>query len=232
MLDERLSLVASMYEPCQWGADIGTDHAYLPRYLLKAGICRHMIAADVSSGALANARATLTRARLLDRAVLTLANGLDAIDRPCGCASITGMGGDTMAEILTRGADRLQGAVLVLSAHTELPLVRQAVREIGYHIVREELCRAAGRFYVCWRGEVGAAEMTEDELLYGRKLWQGEDPRLKEYAAWRIRVTQKRLDGLRSAALPDAAAIEAAEREITFYRTKRRCDHADRTASI
>ena len=31
MLDERLSLVAAMYEPCHWGADIGTDHAYLPR---------------------------------------------------------------------------------------------------------------------------------------------------------------------------------------------------------
>ena len=220
MLDERLSLVASMYEPGAWGADVGTDHAYLPRYLLKADVCRNMIAADVSAGALANARATLTRARLMDRAVLTLADGLDAIDRPCSCISITGMGGDTMGAILTRGADRLRGAVLVLSAHTELHLVRQAVQEIGYHFVREELCRAAGRFYVCWRAEPGAADMTEEELLYGGMLWNTGNPQLAEYAAWRIRVTQKRLDGLRSAATPDAAGIAAAEREIAFYRTK------------
>ena len=100
MLDERLTLVAAMYEPCEWGADIGTDHAYLPRHLLKAGICQQMIAADISEGALSNARATLTRAKLLDRAVLTLADGLDALDRACGCVSVTGMGGDTMADLL------------------------------------------------------------------------------------------------------------------------------------
>ncbi len=220
MLDERLSLVAAMYEPCPWGADIGTDHAYLPRYLLKAGICQQMIAADVSEGALANARATLTRARLLDRAVLTLADGLEAVDRPCGCVSLTGMGGDTMADILRRGADRLQGAVLVLSAHTELALVRQAVQDIGYHIVREELCRAAGRFYICWRAEPGGEMLSEDDLLFGGLLWQTQHPLLGQYAAWRVRVAQKRLSGLRSAAVPDIAAIRAAEREITFYQAK------------
>ena len=220
MLDERLSLVAAMYEPCQWGADIGTDHAYLPRYLLKAGICQQMIAADVSEGALANARATLTRARLLDRAVLTLADGLMAVDRPCGCVSLTGMGGDTMADILRRGAERLQGAVLVLSAHTELALVRQAVQDVGYHFVREELCRAAGRFYICWRAEPGAEMLSEEALLFGGLLWQTQHPLLGQYAAWRVRVAQKRLTGLRSAAAPDMAAIRAAEREIAFYQAK------------
>ncbi|MBR3763026.1 MAG: SAM-dependent methyltransferase [Clostridia bacterium] len=220
MLDQRLSLVASMYEPCEWGADIGTDHAYLPRHLLKAGICRNMIAADVSAPALANARATLTRARLLDRTVLALADGLTAIDRPCGCVSITGMGGDTMSEIITRGADRLQGAVLVLSAHTELPLVRRAVMDIGYHLVREELCRAAGRFYVCWRAEPGRQDMPEDEIRYGRMLWETPSPLTAEYAAWRVRVNQKRLTGLRAAAVPDAAAIADAERAIAFYLTR------------
>ncbi len=220
MLDERLSLVAAMYEPCVWGADIGTDHAYLPRYLLKSGICQHMIAADVSEGALANARETLTRSRLLDRSVLTLADGLDALDRPCGCVSITGMGGDTMAALLRRGADRLQGAVLVLSAHTELELVRQAVQEIGYHFVREELCRAAGRFYVCWRAEPGMQSWSEDELLFGNLLWQADVPLLAPYAAWRMKVAKKRLAGLEAATVPDAAAIADAKREVAFYRNK------------
>jgi len=220
MLDERLMLVASMYERCEWGADIGTDHAYLPRYLLKSGICQRMIAADISEGALTNARATLTRARLLDRAVLTLADGLDAIDRPCGCVSVTGMGGDTMAELLLRGAGRLQGAVLVLSAHTELHRVRGAIHDIGYHIVREELCRAAGRFYVCWRAEAGTEAMDESEIQYGQLLWESHSPLLPEYAAWRMKVTQKRLDGLRAAADPDEAAILATKSEVDFYRTK------------
>lgn len=220
MLDERLSLAAAMYEPCEWGADIGTDHAYLPRHLLMSGICRNMIAADVSEGALANARTTLERSRLLDRTKLTLADGFRAIDRPCGCISVTGMGGDTMAAIIREGADRLQGAVLVLSAHTELELVRRAVLDIGYHFVREELCRAAGRFYVCWRAEPGHLPMTDEELLFGGRLWQSNSPLLAEYATWRRNVAGKRLAGLRSAAIPDPAAIHAAESEVAFYQRK------------
>lgn len=222
MLDERLTLAASLYEPCAWGADIGTDHAYLPCRLLQTGVCQRMIAADVSPGALANAHETLTRAALLDRAVLTLADGLDALDRPCGCVSIMGMGGKTLAEILRRGQDRLHGAVLVLSAHTELPLVRQAVTAIGYRIVREELCRAAGRFYVFWRAEPGmqADPLSEDALLYGGLLWETAHPDLREYAAWRMRVTQDRLRGLLAAANPDHEAICAARREIAFYERK------------
>lgn len=220
MLDERLSLVAAMYEPCPWGADIGTDHAYLPRYLLKAGICQQMIAADVSEGALANARDTLTRSRLLDRVSLRLADGFDAIDRPCGCVSVTGMGGDTMAALLMRGADRLQGAVLVLSAHTELALVRRAVQDIGYHFVREELCRAAGRFYVCWRAEAGYEALTEEECAFGKLLWETDSPLLPPYAAWRMKVADQRLRGLQSAAAPDETAIREATREVAFYRSK------------
>ena len=59
MLDERLSLAAALYQPCDWGADIGTDHAYLPCHLLRAGICQHMIAADVSEKALADCVRTI-----------------------------------------------------------------------------------------------------------------------------------------------------------------------------
>lgn len=220
MLDERLALVADMYERCEWGADIGTDHAYLPRYLLKSGICQRMIAADVSEGALSNARATLTRSRLLDRAVLTLADGLDALDRLCGCVSVTGMGGDTMASLLRRGAHRLGGAVLVLSAHTELPLVRRAVSDVGYHFVREELCRAAGRFYVCWRAEPGNMPLSEDECHFGTLLWQEPTALHREYALWRMNVSRKRLEGLLKAAGPDRDAIRSAREEISFYQEK------------
>ena len=217
MLDQRLSLAAALYEPCEWGADIGTDHAFLPCHLLRTGVCRHMIAADVSENALARARANLTRQRLIDRAEVILADGLDALTRPCGCVSVMGMGGELMGRILRKGQDKLQGAVLVLGAHTELHLVRQAIRDVGYHIVQERLCKAAGRFYVFWRAEEGPADMTADELGYGRLLWQEDAILLREYAAWRRRVLQDKERGLLAAANPDEDAIREAQADVAWY---------------
>ena len=220
MLDERLSLAAELYEPCEWGADIGTDHAFLPCHLLRTGTCQHMIAADVSEKALARARENLTRQRLTDRAEIILANGLDAITRKCGCISVMGMGGELMGRILRRGQDKLQGAVLVLGAHTELHLVREAIRDVGYHIVEERLCRAAGRFYVFWRAEAGPTGMSAEELCYGRLLWQEEPTLLREYAAWRRRVLQDRERGLLAATIRDEAAIREVQADIAWYTTK------------
>lgn len=220
MLDERLSLAASLYEPCEWGADIGTDHAFLPCHLLRTGICQYMIAADVSENALARARENLTRQHLIDQAKVVLADGLNAVTRPCGCISIMGMGGELMARILREGQNKLQGAVLVLGAHTELHLVREAIRDVGYHIVQERLCMAAGRFYVFWRAEAGLADIHAEELRYGRLLWQNDKALLQEYATWRRRVHQDKERGLLAAAVRNEEAIREVQADIDWYTTK------------
>ncbi len=220
MLDERLSLAAALYEPCEWGADIGTDHAFLPCHLLRSGKCGHMIAADVSEKALSHARANLTKHRLLDRVEIVLADGLDAVNRRCGCISVMGMGGETMADILRRGQDTLQGAVLVLGAHTELPLVRQAIRDVGYHIVQEKLCRAAGRFYVFWRAEEGTEALSGEDIRYGGLLWQEDRTLLREYAVWRLRVHRDKEQGLLSAGQRDEEAIREVWADIAWYEKK------------
>ena len=220
MLDERLSLAAALYEPCDWGADIGTDHAFLPCHLLRSGICQHMIAADVSDKALARAKENLTRQKLIHRAEVVLADGLDAVIRPCGCISVMGMGGELMGKILRNGQDKLQGAVLVLGAHTELNLVRQAIQDVGYHIVQERLCRAAGRFYVFWRAEAGAISQSEEDIRYGKLLWQEDIAMLREYATWRRRVHQDRERGLLAAAIPNEEAIREVQADIAWYTTK------------
>lgn len=220
MLDERLSLAATLYEPCDWGADIGTDHAYLPCHLLRTNVCKHMIAADVSEKALARARENLTRQHFMDRAEVVLADGLDAVNRKCGCISVMGMGGELMGRILRKGQDRLQGAVLVLGAHTELHLVREAIRDVGYHIVKERLCKAAGRFYVFWRAEAGLEEMSDQDIRYGGLLWQEDGSMLREYAAWRRRVLQDKERGLLAASVKDENAIQEVQADIAWYTNK------------
>lgn len=220
MLDERLTLAAALYPACDVGADIGTDHGFLPCHLLEKGVCRRMILADVSPKALRRAEAEVSRRGLQDRARLVCADGLDALTEPCGCVSLMGMGGETLAGILLRGRERLQGATLVLSAHTELPLVRRAVLELGYHLTRETLCRSGGRLYVFWRAEPGFAPMTEEEIRHGSLLYQEDTPLLADYLRWRLGVAEAKLRGLRVAAVPDAQDLALAEQDVDFYRRK------------
>lgn len=220
MLDERLTLAAALYSACELGADIGTDHGYLPCHLLETGVCRRMILADVSPKALGRAEAEVARRGLQDRARLVCADGLDALTERCDCVSLMGMGGETLAGILLRGRDRLDGATLVLSAHTELPLVRKAVLDLGYHLTRETLCRSGGRFYVFWRAEPGFAPMTEEEIRHGSLLYQENTPLLTDYLRWRLGVAEAKLSGLRVAAVPDAEALARAEQDVDFYRRK------------
>ena len=222
MLDERLSLAAQLYQPCALGADIGTDHALLPCHLLTHGICQEMILADVSPKALLHAEESVRRYHLEDRARIRLADGLNALDAPCGCVSMMGMGGETIRTVLLAGAEKLQGAVLVLSSHTEQPLVRRTLPEIGYHIVQERLCQAAGRFYIFWRAESGLAESwTEAEQHFGRLLWTQNAPSLlADYCRYRIKVMEDRLTGLAAASGDVRQMREEIAAEIAFYRAK------------
>ena len=207
MLDARLALAAALYAPCALGADIGTDHALLPCHLLEQGVCERMLLSDVSPKALAHAEAEVRRRRLEDRVRLRCADGLDALEAPCGCVSVTGMGGRTIAGILRRGRERLRGAVLVLCAHTERAEARACIQEIGYRIVREEPCLCNGHAYVIWRAEPGEMRLSQMELLCGRELFDSRSPMLGAYIRNRVGVLERRLDGLMKASDPDRAAI-------------------------
>ena len=55
-LDERLSLCASFVRHGSKLADIGTDHAYLPIWLIENNLIESAVAADVRTGPLENAR--------------------------------------------------------------------------------------------------------------------------------------------------------------------------------
>ena len=218
LLDARLSLAYDLYDSCELAADIGTDHAHLPAALLQRGRCRHMILTDLSESALRNARDEMIRCRLTDRVTLRAGNGLEPLNEACGMISVTGMGGRTIRDILLEGKEKLQGASLVLSAHTDLPLIREAVQEIGYHLDREEPCFCAGRFYLVLRARPGAREMTSREIRLGGPLFESSSDQLIPYLSRRLDVLLDRLRGLESAETPDEEQIAQVREDTEYYR--------------
>ena len=216
-LDARLSLAFDLYDPCDLAADIGTDHAHLPAALLQRGRCQHMILTDLSESALKNARETVIRCRLSDRTDLRAGDGLQPLEEACGMISITGMGGRTVHDILLEGAEKLKGASLVLSAHTDLPLIREAVCRIGYHLDREEPCFCAGRYYLVLRARPGACPLTPRELRLGGPLFESQSSQLIPYLTRRREVLQDKLRGLVSADKPEESLIAQVREDIAFY---------------
>ena len=219
ILDPRLSLAFDLYDPCELAADIGTDHAHLPAALLQRGRCQHMVLTDISESALENARMEMIRLRLMDRVSLRLGDGLAPLSESCGMISVMGMGGRTIRDILLSGRAKLQGASLLLSAHTDWHLIRTAVREIGYHLDREEPCFAAGRYYLILRARPGAQSMTEQQIRLGGPLFSSDSPVLLPFLKRRREVLAERLRGLETASEPDQSGIVTVREDLDFYDT-------------
>ena len=54
-LSDRLQVIADRVEKNKTMADIGTDHGFLPIYLIQSGKCRKVIATDISMLSLSKA---------------------------------------------------------------------------------------------------------------------------------------------------------------------------------
>ena len=219
-LDPRLSLAFDLYDLCELAADIGTDHAHLPAALLQRGRCQHMILTDISESALENARMEVIHLRLADRVSLRLGDGLSPVTEKCGMISIMGMGGRTIRNILVTGADCLQGASLLLSAHTDWHLIRTAVRDIGYHLDREEPCYCAGRFYLVLRARPGAADLSPREIRLGGPLFDSASDQLIPFLIRRRDVLDEKLQGLLTAEKQEESLINQVREDIAFYESR------------
>ena len=103
-LSKRLYAVAGLVTEGASVADIGTDHGYVPIYLVESGIASKVIALDVNQGPLHRARMHIVGHGLGDRIETRLSDGL-AMIRPGEVETViaSGMGGPLTIRILQEG---------------------------------------------------------------------------------------------------------------------------------
>ncbi len=186
-LDERLSCIAEQVPACSLAADIGADHGKLSLWLLATGRCGKMIVSDISPVSRGKARDLFIRHHVLDRVILSGENGLHALSGRPEAVIIAGMGGGVISGILSQDVS-LHGAKLILSAHAQLPLMRDAVMKRGYRILSEHVVHARGRFYLVISAVPGTQRLTETERLLGCSLNGTASATAREYLAWQLSV--------------------------------------------
>ena len=103
MKSKRLLEIASLVEENSIVADIGTDHGYIPVYLMEEARAKRVIGSDISKGSLNKIVNYVRMKKLEDKIDTRLGNGLEVL-RPfeVDTVIIAGMGGMLIRDILEK----------------------------------------------------------------------------------------------------------------------------------
>ena len=216
-LQPRLRLLAEMTPHGGRLADIGTDHGYLPVWLLQNGIAETAIAADIHAGPLANARQSAHAYDLTERFRFVLADGLQFPDaKDADVITIAGMGGETICAIMAAAPWLQEGRRLILQPQSKVTELVDWLWRSGFTIEDAALCRDSGKRYLalCVLGRSSEQPCTVEQLLLRRS-----DPLLPEYLTDEIRRQTRARVGMAHAKQTPEAALAAIDARLSELET-------------
>lgn len=181
-LSKRLQAVADLVSEGQVVADVGTDHGYIPIYLLETKKCKKAIAMDINKGPLLRAKEHIAEHGLEQNIEVKLSDGVKALSvGECDCVVVAGMGGALAVKIMEEGREVFKSLrEFVLQPQSELAKVRQYLWENGYCVIAEDMVLEDGKFYPMMKVKNGSSNpYTQLELRYGRELLMQKHPILK-----------------------------------------------------
>lgn len=145
-LGARLLCVAKSIPVCRTLVDCGCDHGYVSIYAAENGIAQKITASDINRGPLDNAEKEIAAAGQKDRITTVLTDGLDGI-LPHDCVVIAGMGGETIADIISRAPWTKENCTLVLQPMTRSEVLREYLYNEGFEITDESIVVESGHMY-------------------------------------------------------------------------------------
>ena len=179
-------------------ADIGTDHGFVPIWLVRNGVIPSAIAMDVNRGPLERAREHIAQAGLEGYIRTRLSDGLAGLRKgEADSILIAGMGGALTLRILEKDPPQSLGAAeLILQPQSEISKVREYLCTSGWKIDAEDMVLEDGKYYPmmhCVRGEM---TLTPEEAEFGPCLIASGHPVLRKYLAFREKVLSANLESL------------------------------------
>lgn len=186
-ISDRLRTVAHMCEKGAVVADIGTDHGYLPIYLVQEGIAQSAIAMDLRKGPLDKAKKHICDNCLEDRIQTRLSDGLEKLSaNEADIITICGMGGRLIADIVTKGMNVItQNTTLIVSPQSEVGDFRHFLVSQRLVVDDEKMLKEDGKYYFiikCRKSDENVySEYSETQYQYGWKLLENKDKTLYEY---------------------------------------------------
>lgn len=176
-LSKRLKTVSKYVKRNEPVADIGSDHAYLPIYLIQQELVPTAIAGEVVEGPFQNAQKKVEDYQLEDRVSVRFGNGLNVLSQndEVGTVTICGMGGILITNILSDGLKQQllsKTTRLVLQPNNAEKEIRIFLQQYQYKIVEEAIVEENNKIYEIIVAESHPEKMkySEEELTFGPLL--------------------------------------------------------------
>ena len=180
ILSKRLEYISSFVDNNSYIADIGSDHGYLPYYLLEKNIAKKIYASDNKKGPFNNLKTTFLNVNK-DLYNLDLVSGIKNLPVDIDTLLITGMGGDLIIKILNDDFDKLKNVnYIILSPQSHIEKVRLFMMNHGYQLIVEGIV-FEDKYYHVLKYKKGQEKLNDLEIEYGPILLKRKDKLFIDY---------------------------------------------------
>lgn len=190
-MTERLKEIFSSIPSGDVFADIGCDHGYIAKAMLKSGKCKKAVVSDISERSLEKAKTLLSREIAAGKAVAVVSDGFKNVP-PCDVALIAGMGGEEIIKIIDEAA--VLPRILVLQPMKNVRKVREFIVSAGYAVTTDRVFMEGYMFYDLLVLKKGADTLTEEEKEYGRTNLLSPSDDFKKKIRWEIKCIDERIE--------------------------------------
>ncbi len=216
IISARLQAIADIIPSGSRVADIGTDHGYLPIWLLQNKNIAFAAACDVNKGPLEHAKRSAAQYGLATSMVFRLGNGLDCISPDeVDTIVIAGMGGETIISILEAASwTNTSTYRLILQPMTKAELLRPWLAQNGYRFISERLVYENHTYFPIMElcGGMDPAELTLGQIWGGAMLQS--DPLQGDALDKLIKQLSFALSGLEKSNSPENAKKAEHHRQL------------------
>ncbi|SHJ79641.1 tRNA (adenine(22)-N(1))-methyltransferase [Desulfofundulus thermosubterraneus] len=198
-LAKRLKAIATYVPPGTVVADIGTDHALLPIYLVAKGICPKAVATELNAGPYRSARTAVHLQGLDGKIDVRQGDGLrPLLPGEAQVIVLAGLGGNTIRQILAAAPEVLAAVRrLILQPMVDAGDLRLWLVEEGWRLLDETLVVEDGHLYVILVAEPGREKVSDPFLLeIGPRLVEKKHPLLPAYLSKLMAEYQRVLKAL------------------------------------
>ena len=180
-LSKRLKIISDMV-PKSVVADIGSDHGKLMIALVEAGIVSKGYAVENKEGPFERLRSNLIRYHVNDKVTPLFSDGIKDITRDVETIIIAGMGGNNIVSILKAHPEKLvRVQTIIIDAHTQVPLARKEICQMGFAIADEKIVKEDDIFYEIIKFiKADKAIISDEDLEFGPILRQEKSATFKE----------------------------------------------------